>query len=148
MTLSLQRRGCTWYLHGVRRERKKERDRERECQRTALDRGAGVYTLLFPSNAIYVGASFRVKARLRDQLARLRTGRHENHVLQAVFDSFAGQVKVTVRELPIATPDELAVFEQVLIREQLLKRSRDLVLNRAVAVVPIMLSGPRPPSAA
>ena len=74
----------------------------------------GVYVIRL-GRQTYSGGSPCVLGRLDDHLRRLALGDHENPALQAVYNRLGGRVSVSVRPMPGATNDDLAVAERAVL---------------------------------
>lgn len=91
----------------------------------------GVYVIQFTRVGwVYVGASFRLRDRLRGHFKQLSEGKHPNHRMRSAWAKSRGQgVQVSWKCLPVKSAYELSIFETKLMDHWRVKVGWDWMLN-------------------
>lgn len=72
---------------------------------------SGIYTITSPSGRMYVGSAKNFKLRRTRHFYELRSGRHDNDILQKAFNKY-GEENLIFSKLLCCEPKDLLMYEQ------------------------------------
>ena len=76
---------------------------------------SGIYKITFENNSYYIGSASNIISRCKDHISKLKRGKHENPLIQNVFNKHQNCVKFDV--LKIVEKQNLLIEEQIYLNE-------------------------------